>query len=516
MGKNQSASNLTNIIRQDASGNITFLSGSKTLAVMSNTGQVSGSVPALSASYAATSSYATNFNVSGTITATTLVVQTITSSVSLITGSTQFGSTLANTHVFSGSVTMNPGGLFVSSSGNVGIGTSNPSTKFDLSGSIGNFQIAASGAEIFFTRNENNDILATGGSSSGLSIGAQSYVRFYSGTGYTERMRITSTGLVRINTTSTLGGGYLGINGDIEFGGTAGGNYRITNYQAGFLAFGTDNTERMRITSGGSVGIGTSSPSQRFSVVENSEVWNSSFKNSNGTESVDVYLAYGSGHGIAIDSSENDSKYIFKAMAGTGGGGGKGSVPILYAQCDGKVGIGTSSPVYKLEVIGTIRAEGGSGINVFSGGGTGPLQIDYPGTLGGRLNLDNSGNMTIRGSLTQNASDRRLKNNIQNIPDALNKINQINGITFDWDTEIYDTGRTSDIGVIAQEVQEVLPGAVALAPFDTDHVNGGSRTGENYLTVYYEKLIPLLIEGIKELNTKLDAANAEIEALKNK
>jgi hypothetical protein len=65
-----------------------------------------------------------NLVVTGSITAQTLVVQTITSSVDFVTGSTRFGSILANTHVFSGSVTMNPGGLFVSSSGNVGIGTS--------------------------------------------------------------------------------------------------------------------------------------------------------------------------------------------------------------------------------------------------------------------------------------------------------------------------------------------------------------------------------------------------------
>jgi hypothetical protein len=57
-------------------------------------------------------------------------------------------------------------------------------------------------------------------------------------------------------------------------------------------------------------------------------------------------------------------------------------------------------------------------------------------------------------------------------------------------------------------VQEILPDAVALAPFDTDHVNGGSLSGENYLTVYYEKLIPLLIEGIKE-------QQSQIEELKN-
>jgi len=78
-----------------------------------------------------------NLVVTGSITAQTLVVQTITSSVDFVTGSTRFGSILANTHVFSGSVTMNPNGLFVSSSGAVGIGLINPTQKLEVtSGSI--------------------------------------------------------------------------------------------------------------------------------------------------------------------------------------------------------------------------------------------------------------------------------------------------------------------------------------------------------------------------------------------
>jgi hypothetical protein len=122
--------------------------------------------------------------------------------------------------------------------------------------------------------------------------------------------------------------------------------------------------------------------------------------------------------------------------------------------------------------------------------------------------LDN-GNATLRGTLTQNASDERLKNNIQVIPNAINKILQLRGVTFEWNHEIYETSRTNDIGVIAQDVQSVLPDAVTLAPFDTNFEDMTSKSGENYLTVYYEKLIPLLIEGIKELK-------AEIEELKNK
>jgi hypothetical protein len=63
-----------------------------------------GSLSALSASYAATASYSNALTVSGTITAQTLVVQTITSSVDFITGSARFGSTTGNTHQFTGSV----------------------------------------------------------------------------------------------------------------------------------------------------------------------------------------------------------------------------------------------------------------------------------------------------------------------------------------------------------------------------------------------------------------------------
>jgi hypothetical protein len=84
---------------------------------------------------AATASSADNLLVRNTLTAQTLVVQTITSSVDFVTGSTRFGSLLANTHVFSGSVTMNPNGLFVSGSGLVGIGTSNPTYSLDLNAS---------------------------------------------------------------------------------------------------------------------------------------------------------------------------------------------------------------------------------------------------------------------------------------------------------------------------------------------------------------------------------------------
>ena len=70
-------------------------------------------------------------------------------------------------------------------------------------------------------------------------------------------------------------------------------------------------------------------------------------------------------------------------------------------------------------------------------------------------------------------------------------------------------GYTNDheqIGVIAQEVEAVLPQAVTLAPFDTYYIEGiqMSKSGENYKTVQYDKIIPLLIEAMKEQNVVIE------------
>jgi len=97
------------------------------------------------------------------------------------------------------------------------------------------------------------------------------------------------------------------------------------------------------------------------------------------------------------------------------------------------------------------------------------------------------------------SSDVSLKTNIENIPNALNKVMNIRGVGFDWkDSYINERGgedgyfiRKHDVGVIAQEIEKVLPEVVA--------------TRDNGIkAVKYEKLIALLIEAIKELNDKIE------------
>ena len=57
--------------------------------------------------------------------------------------------------------------------------------------------------------------------------------------------------------------------------------------------------------------------------------------------------------------------------------------------------------------------------------------------------------------------------------------------------------------MIAQELQKILPELVVPAPFDTD-ADGNSISGENYVTVHYDKIVALLIEAIKELKKEID------------
>jgi len=92
--------------------------------------------------------------------------------------------------------------------------------------------------------------------------------------------------------------------------------------------------------------------------------------------------------------------------------------------------------------------------------------------------------------VASDTSDKRLKDNIKPIQNACEKINKIGGYEFDWNDKqkLYEG---HDVGVIAQEIEEVLPEVV--------------KTRENgYKAVDYKKIVPLLIEGIKDLQKQID------------
>ena len=117
--------------------------------------------------------------------------------------------------------------------------------------------------------------------------------------------------------------------------------------------------------------------------------------------------------------------------------------------------------------------------------------------------IDHAGNVTIpRGSLTASGdvtaySDDSLKTNVQTIDGALDRVSAVRGVTFDRITD----GSTS-VGVIAQELEQVLPEAVHMDAEGVRHVAYGNISG-------------LLIEAVKELKDLVETQAAEIQSLKN-
>ena len=89
-------------------------------------------------------------------------------------------------------------------------------------------------------------------------------------------------------------------------------------------------------------------------------------------------------------------------------------------------------------------------------------------------------------------SDRRLKKNIKPIENALEKLSRLSGNEYDWDEAIQNTYKGHDYGVIAQEIESVLPGTTHLKP---DGFFGIKNQNQ---------IMALLIQAVKELKNEVD------------
>jgi len=191
---------------------------------------VSGSIIG-SSSYAATSSYADTFTVAGSLTAQTLVVQTITSSVSFITGSTRFGSLLTNIHEFTGSLRMTGSainannskiligddGTFSGNYSTVGFGgTTNGFNRIFASTTTadGLYLLAATGRGVYIRTSGKNasdiNIMPNGNTGFGLNFSLPTATLHISGSGSGSLMQISST--VSSSIFFVSGSGNVGIN----------------------------------------------------------------------------------------------------------------------------------------------------------------------------------------------------------------------------------------------------------------------------------------------------------------
>jgi len=189
-----------------------------------------------------------------------------------------------------------------------------------------------------------------------------------------------------------------------------------------------------------------------------------------------------------------------------------------------RVGIGTSSPSQPLSVYGT---DGSNNTALFtrSGGTTMYAYIDTGSNAGfftgsnasgsgfyanssdnsvrfmtnstERMRLESDGDLHVDGDViaySTTISDERLKENIQPIDDALAKVKQLKGCTFTYTVD----GKES-AGLIAQDVEQVLPSAVSEKELPLKQDDGIA-----YKTLQYDQTIGLLVEAIKELSAKVE------------
>jgi signal peptidase I len=107
----------------------------------------------------------------------------------------------------------------------------------------------------------------------------------------------------------------------------------------------------------------------------------------------------------------------------------------------------------------------------------------------------------VAGDIVAFFSDERLKDIQGNIPDALNKVKQLNGFYYTANEKAQEYGYEADkkVGLSAQEVEAVLPEIIKEAPI-----------GDGYKTVDYAKVVPLLVEAIKDLSKELEEVKKQL------
>tara|TARA_B110001450_G_scaffold13888_1_gene13067 strand:+ start:1273 stop:5136 length:3864 start_codon:yes stop_codon:yes gene_type:complete len=267
-------------------------------------------------------------------------------------------------------------------------------------------------------------------------------------------------------------GGVKDTSGDTYISAQGTDPLEVTNQ----LSFYSDGVNRMLIDSNGNIGIGTGAA----------------------ITAPDSTLHVGGDINFTGILKQNGS--AFQSSYWEKAGNNK-----LYYTAE-NVGIGTTNPAHKLHV-------NGGNIVVTSG------RIGI-GTTNPTHKLRVEGQIIATDKITSFYSDERLKTDIELIPEPLNIIEQLNGFYYKANELAESFGietKKKEIGLSAQEVNKVLPELVDLAPFDTirdENDNIVSKSGENYLTISYERLMPVIVESIKQLNNEIKLLKEENQHLK--
>lgn len=418
------------------------------------------------------------------------------------------------------------------STGNVGIGTTSPQAKLHsnsdiltgyfqngtdiiydalkLTNNTGSNNLSGNGARIQFYNNTNNSTNLLGASIRSVNVdygwASDLILSSVQNNGYSSQtvndaIYIKSSGNVGIGTTDTFGFKTLINSGNssnnlILFSTTSGVNLTFNDLNTGVgsqivgvandLYISTNNTERMRITSSGNVGIGTTSPIRPLDVFADS-----------GANAINIRTRSLNDYGVLSFSNSTASEiisniYIHRTGTNIGAlifetNNGSSASERMRINANGNVLIKTSTE-FAQNCTTHIATGKNGGIVIRDVAANGVLQLfqHTPGT--------NVGSITQNGVTTSYnvTSDYRLKQDFKKF-NGLDLISKIKVYDYQW-----KSNKSRMNGVIAHELQEVVPYAVT-----------GEKDEENMQQVDYSKLVPILVQAIQELKE-------EIEILKTK
>lgn len=402
------------------------------------------------------------------------------------------------------------------SGGNVGIGITAPVRKLDVSGVI-----RSNAFDVYYGSTLSGFLLSevqwTGVASNNLALAAETgnAMTFFTNGTATERMRIASGGNIGIGTTnptaqlqiSSASGGLISINSTttnsfrgitfqnnaasdsteyayIKYNATSGEMRYYANPAAfgGFATFYSNNAEAMRITSDGKLLVGITSASGRITLAYDQSV-NNQFFNIVGTQT-----SYNQEWGFGIPTNSKDLRIYdyttgLERMRITSGG------VVLIGQSTSSLtdngwnlsGVGGGHTAFQVT---------NNEAFIFNNRTTGTTyQIDF------RTAAVERGSITVGDSSVSfnTTSDYRLKQDLKSF-NGISMLDQINVYDFEWKID-----NTRSYGVIAHELQEIIPYSVY-----------GEKDGTKFQQVDYSKIVPVLIQSIKELKAEVDTLRSQI------
>jgi Chaperone of endosialidase len=340
------------------------------------------------------------------------------------------------------------------------------------------------------------------------------------------------------------------------------------DHGAGSLAFSAGGQPYLYLTSAGALGLGTAAPDRHFTIADSAGTYLNVKADGGqhevllGADGGGGIVSTITNHDLQLRAGANSTKVTIKASGDVGigtptpalkldiqGDFGRNNGPatvnlfgsqigdigggILFLRSGGttvafdggdNVGIGTAAPALKLDIQGDFgRNNGPATLNLFGSQigdiGGGILFLRSGGTVVAFDGGDNVGIATatpqapldVNGNARKNTglfwsvvSDARLKKNIAPVADALDRLLQLRGVSFEWNEPEKMAGRTGQqLGLVAQEVEEVFPEWVETGPDGTKSLN-------------LQGFEALLIEALRRLSTDIGAINERLARLESR